>query len=379
MVISRAAAQKASLMLSACCRRRPRRCGAPGRVALCVDHSSRGSTWKAEGALWRRMLADQALLVLSAAGTFVACYILSRIVTGVLSPLHPRLAELHSDFHIMDTSIVVTFCVGLLCTLTVMYFLGLFRVSPASKNALSREEWRSFPLIKRTPVSKSTSVLEFAIPGQLGLPIGQHVSVRAPVNGRMVMRSYTPISDVDAHGSVQLLVKSYPTGNLSRVLGELQVGASVEMKGPKGKFLYRPNMTERIGMLAGGTGITPCFQVLKAALKDENDQTRFDLLYANVSEDEILLKNELDTLMREHPLRFRVQYFLNVPPEGWDGGVGFITRDAIADFLPLATQDCRILMCGPPPMIEAMKRHLVQLHFPEPSALSQADDKVFVF
>jgi len=322
------------------------------------------------------MLADQALLVLSSAGTFLACWFLARILTGYLSPLHPILAELHSDFYIMDTSVVVTFCLGLLCTLAVMFYLGLIGVS---KSALKKDEWRTFKLVKRTPVSKSTSVLEFAIPGQFGLPIGQHVSVRAPVNGRIVMRSYTPISDVDTVDSVQLLVKSYPTGNLSRVLGELQVGESVEMKGPKGKFLYRRNMTERIGMLAGGTGITPCFQVLKAALKDEKDKTRFDLLYANVTEDEILLKNELDTLMREHPLRFRVRYFLNIPPPAWDGGVGFITRDAIADFLPPATLDCRVLMCGPPPMIEAMKRHLVQLQFPEPRMLSEADDKVFVF
>ncbi|WFD21187.1 cytochrome-b5 reductase [Malassezia caprae] len=324
------------------------------------------------------MLADQALLVLSAAGTFLACWFLARIVTGSLSHLHPTLAELHSDFYIMDTSVVVTFCLGLLCALAVMYFLGLFG-APVSKNALNKDEWRAFKLIKRTPVSKSTNVLEFAIPGQLGLPIGQHVSVRAPVNGRIVMRSYTPISDVDEVGSVKLLVKSYPTGNLSRVLGELQVGESVEMKGPKGKFLYRRNMTERIGMLAGGTGITPCFQVLKAALKDKQDRTCFDLLYANVTEDEILLKDELDALMRENPLRFRVMYFLNKPPPAWNGGVGFITRDAIADFLPPATLDCRVLMCGPPPMMEAMKRHLVQLQFPEPRLLSEADDKVFVF
>lgn len=324
------------------------------------------------------MLADQALLVVSAAGTFVACLFLARTVTGYFSSFHPLVAELHSGVDIMDASVLFTFFLGLLCTLTVFYWTGLLS-TPASKTALSQDEWRSFTLIKRIPVSKSTSVLEFGIPGRLGLPIGQHVSVRAPVQGRLVMRSYTPISDHDAVGSVQLLVKSYPTGNLSRVLGALQVGESVEMKGPKGKFLYRPNMTERIGMLAGGTGITPCFQVLKAALRDASDQTRFDLLYANVTEDEILLKKELDALMQQHPLRLRVRYFLNQPPEGWDGGVGFITRDAIADFLPPASLDCRILMCGPPPMIEAMKQHLVQLEFPQPRAISQAEDKVFVF
>ncbi len=41
----------------------------------------------------------------------------------------------------------------------------------------------------------------------------------------------------------------------------MQVGDSIEVKGPLSKLPYTPNMKRAIGMLAGGTGITPMLQV----------------------------------------------------------------------------------------------------------------------
>lgn len=92
------------------------------------------------------------------------------------------------------------------------------------------------------------------------MPIGQHVSVRANIDGKDVMRSYTPTSLSSDLGYFELMIKSYPTGTLSKWFGELQVGQMVEMRGPKGSFLYTPNMCREIGMIAGGTGITPMLQ-----------------------------------------------------------------------------------------------------------------------
>jgi cytochrome-b5 reductase len=44
-------------------------------------------------------------------------------------------------------------------------------------------------------------------------------------------------------------------------MGELKVGDSIGMRGPKGNFEYKRNMVKSIGMVAGGTGITPMLQV----------------------------------------------------------------------------------------------------------------------
>ena len=41
----------------------------------------------------------------------------------------------------------------------------------------------------------------------LGLPIGQHISVQAEINGKQIVRSYTPISSDDDLGFFDLLVK----------------------------------------------------------------------------------------------------------------------------------------------------------------------------
>ena len=69
------------------------------------------------------------------------------------------------------------------------------------------------------------------------------------------------------------------------------------------------------GMLAGGTGITPMYQVINAILRDPSDRTQLSLVSANVGEDDILLRRELDTLAATHD-NFRVHYVLNNPPAG---------------------------------------------------------------
>jgi len=40
-------------------------------------------------------------------------------------------------------------------------------------------------------------------------------------------------------------------------------------------------------MIAGGTGITPMFQIIKSSLKNASDKTRLALIYANVEESDI--------------------------------------------------------------------------------------------
>ena len=99
-------------------------------------------------------------------------------------------------------------------------------------------------------------------------------------------------------------------------------------------------------MIAGGTGITPMLQIIRAALKNPQDPTRLSLIYANVNYEDILLKKELDELANKYPSRFRVFYVLNNPPTGWTGGVGFVSKEQIATHLPASHDNIKILLCG---------------------------------
>lgn len=211
------------------------------------------------------------------------------------------------------------------------------------KKVLDPAVYKEFPLTEKTILSHNTAIYRFALPTPnsiLGLPIGQHISIAAhldvkdpkteTVTNKEVVRSYTPISSDVEPGYVDLLIKSYPTGNISRHLATLKIGDKLKVKGPKGAMVYTPNMVRHFGMIAGGTGITPMLQVAKAILRGRasGDKTKVDLIFANVNEEDILLKQDLDKLAREDS-GFRVHYVLNNPPAGWTGGVGFVTADMI--------------------------------------------------
>lgn len=169
------------------------------------------------------------------------------------------------------------------------------------------------------------------------------------------MKPYTPVSDdASLPGAVDFVVKVYPQGRVSRALDALKVGESVLAKGPRGRFNYSRNMAASIGMVAGGTGITPMYQVAAAALRDAGDETKISLVFANVAEEDILIKPQLDALVRSHPTRFTVHYVLNEPPAGWTGSAGFVTGDILKKHLPPPGPRTLVARCGPPPMNKAV-------------------------
>ena len=161
------------------------------------------------------------------------------------------------------------------------------------------------------------------------------MSVAATIEGqpKEVVRSYTPISGDENPGYFDLLIKSYPTGNISKYMGTMKIGQALKVRGPKGAMVYSPGLVRRFGMIAGGTGITPMLQIIRAIIRGRpknggSDRTEVDLIFANVNEEDILLREDLDTLTKEDE-GFRVHYVLNNPPENWNGGVGFVTPDMI--------------------------------------------------
>ena len=146
---------------------------------------------------------------------------------------------------------------------------------------------------------------------------------------------------------------------MSKVIGQLKIGDTIRVKGPKGQMVYRPGLIRAFGMIAGGTGITPMLQIIRAILKNPSDRTQISLIFANVNEDDILLRKELEQLARDEKDRFKLYLVLNNPPPGWTGGVGFVSEEMIEEHCPKPDKDIKILMCGPPPMISAMKKHCV--------------------
>lgn len=104
-------------------------------------------------------------------------------------------------------------------------------------------------------------------------------------------------------------------------------------------------------MIAGGSGITPMLQLINEILKRPEDTTELALLYANQSEDDILLRDDLDVLAAKHQEHFKVWYTLDRAADTWKYSVGFVNDKMIADNLFPPAADTLTVMCGPPPMI----------------------------
>ncbi|XP_072915906.1 NADH-cytochrome b5 reductase 3-like isoform X2 [Hemitrygon akajei] len=235
-------------------------------------------------------------------------------------------------------------------------------------------------LIDKEVVTRDTRRFRFALPSTehvLGLPIGQHIYLSARVNGQLVVRPYTPVSSDDDKGYVDLVIKVYfkgvhpkfpEGGKMSQYLENLRIQDSIDFRGPsgllvykgKGQFAIRPDKkseakikeVKKVGMIAGGTGITPMLQLIRAIVKDPSDPTICHLLFANQSEKDILLQSELEEIEAENPHRVIIWYTLDKAPEGWKYSEGFVNEQMIQEHLPPAADDVLILMCGPPPMIE---------------------------
>lgn len=270
----------------------------------------------------------------------------------------------------------------------ILYSVGLVTLLVAAKfyrgrtvAVLKKDVYQKFELVEKTPISTNTALYRFALPSKhhiLGLPIGQHITIACDIDGKEVARSYTPSSSDDDKGYFDLIVKSYPTGLVSKYLGEMRVHQTIKVKGPKGQMHYAPGLVRAFGMIAGGTGITPCLQIIRAVLKNPEDNTKISLIYANVNESDIILREELDELAQKYD-NFKVHYVLNNPPENWQFGTGFVTTDIIKQHCPAPAKDIKILMCGPPPMISAMKKATESLGYEKARAVSKLDDQVFSF
>ena len=79
-------------------------------------------------------------------------------------------------------------------------------------------------------------------------------------DGKQVIRPYTPVTTPATQGHMDFLIKKYKDGAMTNHVHNLKPGQTISIKGPIPKFPYKANEFEHIGMVAGGSGITPMWQ-----------------------------------------------------------------------------------------------------------------------
>lgn len=152
-----------------------------------------------------------------------------------------------------ENTIPIATAVAAVAVTSVILFVIL--ASPKNKPALDKVDFTPLPLIKKESISHDTTRFTFALPngpsGLLGLPVGQHITLKFTEtlpdgSKKNHQRSYTPTTGNDTPGTVTFVIKVYKAGvhpkfpeggKMSQHLDSLNVGDTVEMRGPKGEWL----------------------------------------------------------------------------------------------------------------------------------------------
>ena len=225
------------------------------------------------------------------------------------------------------------------------------------------EDFVQLPLLERTKVSPTSSVLRFGLPDKsqpLNLSTCACILSRNKENGEDVIRPYTSISPNTLNGCFDLLIKDYgPDGKMSHHMCTIDIGDTVEFKHISGNVkIQAPFPQKKIVMLIGGTGITPMIQALHAILGDDDSSNDVTLLYGSKVEADILARDLLEKWADDYADKFQLVHILSDEPEDseWNGLRGQISKELLEQHLPDPSigNDLVIFICGPPPMYDAL-------------------------
>lgn len=152
----------------------------------------------------------------------------------------------------------------------------------------------------------------------------------------------------------------YSQGKFTSHLSSIKVGDIVDWKGPIPKIpISDIESKSSVGMICGGTGLTPMLQVAEELLTRKKYKGTIQLIYANVSPSDIMLKDRVDALASSYP-NFKVFYVVDKldgtsASKNWKGGVGYVTADMVKAHMPSAGKgDPIVLVCGPPGMMKLL-------------------------
>ncbi|KAF5019866.1 hypothetical protein F66182_8102 [Fusarium sp. NRRL 66182] len=225
--------------------------------------------------------------------------------------------------------------------------------------------WVSLKLAESEIVNDNVKRLRFELPEPdhvSGLKVASALltKYKGPQDEKPTLRPYTPTSDENEKGFIEFLIKKYPNGPMSTHMHNLVPGQRLDIKGPLPKYPWEENKHDHIALIAGGTGISPMYQLTRAIFNNPNDKTKVTLVFGNVSEKDILLKKEFEELENTYPQRFRAFYVLDNPPKEWAGNSGYISKELLKTVLPEPkNENIKLFVCGPPGMMNAISGNKV--------------------
>jgi glycine betaine catabolism B len=151
-------------------------------------------------------------------------------------------------------------------------------------------------------------------------------------------------------------------GLFTTALHALKSGDTLHISAPFGEQLsFDESIKDDVVFVAGGSGITPFMAALRYA-GAKHLKNRLILFYSNRSEKDIIFRADLDQ-MDGKTVKI-VNTLTDEMPVSWKGERGFISEKLIRKYVPSPSRWLWYI-CGPPPMIDAMKKILSEMGVPQ--------------
>lgn len=227
---------------------------------------------------------------------------------------------------------------------------------PTSKTG----DWLVGTVREVTVATPGGRVLHIDVPGWPGNLAGQHLDLRLTAeDGYQAVRSYS-IASVGDGEVVELAVDQIPDGEVSPYLTiDVMPGDQLEVRGPLGGwFVWRPEQTEPVQLIAGGSGIVPLVAMLRAHAAAAS-AAPFRLLGSVRTWHDAFYYDEVNGLADDHTaITWR---YTRKGPSGWEGPIGRIDRDSLSDAVFAPHEQPSVFVCGPTAFVEHVASLLVEL------------------
>ncbi|GHE50541.1 ferredoxin--NADP reductase [Roseivirga thermotolerans] len=209
---------------------------------------------------------------------------------------------------------------------------------------------------------------------------GQFINVSAQVLGEVISRSYSFSSTPGVDDFPAITIKRVANGRLSTQLVEnLKPEMLLETSQPMGRFALKEDAEHSGGLLfiAGGSGITPLFSMIKSVLKTKPEKS-IKLIYANKNEQSIIFLDQLQRLAKESSGQFEVIHLLEtLASENLLGAKkGRVNAEVLVEALGDVPSFSAVYLCGPQGMMESACLSLNDLGV-DPSQIYQESFSAF--
>lgn len=221
--------------------------------------------------------------------------------------------------------------------------------------------------------TKDCSLITFDVPETLAEDFkyrqGQHLTLRAIIDGEDIRRSYSLCSS-PVDNQWQVAVKSIAQGKFSSFVNlELQAGDMLDVMIPSGTFGVEVNLKKPKNYLffAAGSGITPVLSMIKTHLALEPDST-CKLFYVNRTAKSIIFKETLEQLRNRYFGRLEIYYFLTKERrsiELFNGRFDDEKMEVLTKNFIDIPDTSEVFLCGPEKMVDYVSDYLIKAGLPK--------------